>query len=104
MLISVVVLGLASLGVLSLPFETAHAWRLPSAAPIVESMSVVHGQQNPNCPQFQVFGFPVPKTEGVLERLTGLDFNPVLPRVEADRLEANGQAWVLPKFRDEFRE
>ncbi len=68
MLISVVVLGLASVGFLSPPFETAHALRLPSAAPIGESMSVVHGQQNPNCPQFQVFGFPVPKTEGVLER------------------------------------
>lgn len=104
MLISARVLGLASVGFLSLPFETAHALRLPSAAPIGESMSVVHGQQNPNCPQFQVFGFPVPKTEGVLERLTGLDFNPVLPMAEADRLEANGQAWVLPKFRDEFRE
>jgi endonuclease G len=39
-----------------------------------------------------------------VERLTGLDFNPVLPRAEADRLEVNGDAWVLPKFRSGFRE
>jgi DNA/RNA endonuclease G (NUC1) len=31
-------------------------------------MSVVYGKQNPNCPQFQAFGFPVPKTDDVVER------------------------------------
>jgi DNA/RNA endonuclease G (NUC1) len=36
-------------------------------------------------------------------RLTGLDFNPPLSLAEADRLEVNGDAWVLPKFRSGFR-
>lgn len=31
-------------------------------------MSVAYGKQNPNCPQFQAFGFPIPKTDGVVER------------------------------------
>ena len=39
-----------------------------------------------------------------VERVTGLDFNPDLSRSEADRLEANGVAWVLPKVRSGFRE
>jgi DNA/RNA endonuclease G (NUC1) len=39
-----------------------------------------------------------------VERVTGLDFNPDLSRSEADRLEANGVAWVLPKVRGGFRE
>ena len=30
-----------------------------------------------------------------VERVTGLDFNPDLSRSEADRLEANGGAWVF---------
>lgn len=67
-LISVMLIGMAGVGFFGLPFEKANAWRLQSAAAIDASMSVVHGQQNLNCPQFQVFGFPVPKTEGVLER------------------------------------
>ena len=67
-LISVMLIGMAGVGFLGLPLDKAYAWRLQSAAAIDASMSVVHGQQNPNCPQFQVFGFPVPKTEGVLER------------------------------------
>ena len=44
------------------------ARNLRAAAPVGEARSAVRGRPNPDCPQFQVFGFPVPKKAGVQER------------------------------------
>lgn len=39
-----------------------------------------------------------------VEKATGLDFNPVLARAEADRLEVGGGNWLVPKVRVKFRD
>lgn len=39
-----------------------------------------------------------------IERVTGLDFNPALPRADADRMETGGGAWLIPKVRIKFRD
>ncbi len=52
-------------GGLCTPIE---ARNLRTTAPLGEGMSAVRGRPNPDCPQFQVFGFPTAKSAGVLER------------------------------------
>jgi endonuclease G len=52
-------------GALSGPIE---ARNLRATAPVGDAMSAVRGHPNPDCPQFQVFGFPTAKSPGVLER------------------------------------
>lgn len=39
-----------------------------------------------------------------VEKLTGLDFNPLLPRSDADKQEVGGGAWPVPKFRAKFKD
>lgn len=68
LVLSAVLMVVTSAGALWSHTEKVHAWSHQSAATVGESMSVVYGKQNPNCPQFQAFGFPVPKTDGVVER------------------------------------
>ncbi len=66
--LSAVLTVVTSTGALWSHTEKVHAWSHQSAAAVGESMSVVYGKQNKNCPQFQAFGFPTPKTDGVVER------------------------------------
>lgn len=39
-----------------------------------------------------------------VEHATGMDFNPALSRREADRVEAAGGDWIIPKVRLKFRD
>lgn len=38
-----------------------------------------------------------------IEKVTGIDFNPELPRAEQDRLEVDGGDWVMPKVRSAYQ-
>lgn len=38
-----------------------------------------------------------------VEKVTGIDFNPDLPRAEQDRLEVGGGDWVMPKVRSAYQ-
>jgi len=39
-----------------------------------------------------------------VEKLTGINFNPLLPKAEQDRIELNGGDWLMPKVRVRFKD